>query len=90
MSCIFCRTARRIRYRLAHYLDRKPHYCWANLVMWAEGYRSFWSLFIKDHDENDYTRQVCLRPEEPYAYCGKCRERRIAAGLPDIGTKEAA
>lgn len=80
MSCIFCRTFKRLKYWYADRLNRRPEYCWANLVMWCEGYRPFLSLFIKDHDENDYTYQYCLRPDAPYAYCGKCKERRLAAG----------
>jgi len=54
-------------------LDKNPKYCWANLVMWAEGYRSFWSLFFKNHQQNDYKEQICRKKyDTPCAYCGKC------------------
>ncbi|HDZ61142.1 MAG TPA: hypothetical protein ENH46_05540 [Candidatus Pacearchaeota archaeon] len=65
---------KKIKYKIIEFLDKKPEYCWANLVMWAEGYRSFWSLFFKNHSENDYQIQECRKSNEgtPYAYCNKC------------------
>ena len=64
----------KMKFKIAHMYDKNPSYCWANLAMWAMGYRSFWSLFFKGHDEHDYDEQVCRHKNEatPYGYCGKC------------------
>lgn len=50
--------------------------CWSELVMWAFGYKSFWGLFCKWHDEYDsYRFQLCRKSDSttPWAYCGKCK-----------------
>lgn len=62
----------RIRHTIAKYFDKNPDYCWVTLVRWSLGYRSFWSLFLKNHNENDYKIQLCLK--EGSSYCGKCEE----------------
>jgi len=65
---------KKLKYIFIKWLDKNPDYCWANLVSWAEGMRSFWSLFFKNHSEYDYKWQVCRKAFEgtPSPYCGKC------------------
>lgn len=49
------------------YIDnRYPEACWANLVMWANGYASFKETFWW----GEWKQQSCR--EEDGAYCGKC------------------
>ena len=64
----------KIKFKVIVYLNKNPEYCWANLVQWAEGIKPFWSLFFKNHPDNDYKDQVCRKNNEgtPYAYCNKC------------------
>jgi len=70
----------KILLRIAQLIDdHNKDMCWAELVMWAIGDRSFWSLFIKRYDDyNDYRLQTCRKnnPYTPYAYCGKCERNR--------------
>ena len=63
-----------LKWFLIDKLDKNPEYCWVNLYNWAGGDRSFWSMFFKQHSENDYKRQDCRKSNQdtPYAYCGKC------------------
>ena len=66
---------KRLKWKFIMLLDNDD-YCWANLVMWYFGFKNFWSLFFKNHPENDYKIQIC-RPENeltPYGYCGKCQK----------------
>lgn len=49
---------KQIRYPIAEYLNRY-NYCWADLVMWAEGYKSF------EHVGEMKGCKSC-------GYCGKC------------------
>ena len=67
---------RQLKYKIIEKLDKNPDYCWANLVLWAEGYRKFWSLFFKNHFDNNYKNQSCREGNSgtPYAYCGKCEK----------------
>jgi len=66
----------KVKFYIALKLNKNPEYCWMNLVLWVLGYRSFWSLFFKNHPENDYKDQSCREDNIycPYAYCGKCEE----------------
>ena len=65
---------KKLKYWLIKILDRNPDYCWASLVEWAEGVREFKTLFIQDHDSNDYKTQICRKSNKdtPFAWCGKC------------------
>lgn len=64
----------KIKWKIAEKLDKNKEYCWANLCMWALGYRKFLSLFLINHPENDYKHQMCRKDNKgiPYAYCNKC------------------
>jgi len=52
-----------IKYRIALLLNKNPERCWAELVMWAEGYKDLRDCNFKSLD--------CVRFDE-YSYCGKC------------------
>lgn len=57
--------------------DHNKDMCWAELVMWSLGHRSFWGLFWKYHDGySNYRIQACRKSNmhTPFAYCGKCEE----------------
>jgi len=61
------KLAERIRFRIADYIDdTHPEACWANLAMWAMGYRSFKETFW----HGEWKDQSCT--EEDGSYCGKC------------------
>jgi hypothetical protein len=64
----------KIKFKIAEHYDKKENYCWANLVVWALGYNSFLSLFLKNHDDHNYTTQICRPDFVDYAYCGKCNK----------------
>ena len=65
------RAGEKLKFKIAEHYNKRPNYCWANLVMWAFNYRSFWSLFFREHPEFDYDNQGC---KSPHTYCGKCQE----------------
>jgi hypothetical protein len=46
-------------------LNLLPQTCWANLVMWSQGYPNYFKRIFK---------QECRKGKEgyPHAYCGKC------------------
>jgi hypothetical protein len=65
----------RLKMKLARLLDRNPDYCWAELVMWAQGYRDILSI-LPWHPDNDYKTHMCKIFKEcnPSGWCGKCKE----------------
>ena len=63
----------KIRFLIAHYLDRKDDTCWANLALWAGDYHSLRETFGAS---GNWKTQICREgcKETPYAYCGKCEK----------------
>lgn len=65
--CTCARLHRResVRYFIAGWLNRLPWSCWANLVMWAQGYRRWPS--------DAFARSVCKRDcaANGQCWCGK-------------------
>lgn len=61
-----------LKFAIAQRLNKNPDYCWPHLVMWALGYRKWYSILSERFNEYDYKSQWCPGHEE-YAYCGKCR-----------------
>ena len=55
---------KKIKFRIAHLLDKFPQLCWTNLVLWAE----------LDAPFKDVFNQECRKSNKgtPYAYCMKC------------------
>ena len=58
----------KIKMFIAKTIDRHPKACWALLVWWAMGCRTFKETFIEDN----VFHQSCR--EEEGSYCGKCKE----------------
>lgn len=57
------------KFKIAYLLDRNPNLCWAEIAMWAMGYKSFWETFRPIDGE---ARSLMCPYSGPYAYCGKC------------------
>jgi len=60
-----------LRWKIIHWLNKRPDTCWADLVMWAIGpeIHPFWEIL-----EMRGTAGQCERRGE-LPYCGKCAER---------------
>jgi len=63
---------KKIKYIIATYLNKNPEYCWANLVLWAEGITPFWIVFNTLYMKNQICRKDVLLGIQGKSYCGKC------------------
>jgi hypothetical protein len=61
----------KVKWKIADHLDKKPNYCWANLVTWALGWRPWWWLFTEE-GKGWLANQHCRNNPGEGGYCGKC------------------